>query len=241
MATENLIEFGGDSQGNSDSEARGVAQEAPEESSDIERRRSVIIVDPTWGPSSSTRGSEWLEMEGSEKQVATPGGVIIGAAAWGPSSSIRDSEQLLSLKSVGEVPEEGASVRSPERAGSEVEVQIPEGELENLDDVRTRLDGILGVLSGGGRSSTRGGSGSERHRRDPSIGGRSPEKLTEQFSEAVHTGATGGHLGLWRTMDEVRRRGFWFGWRRSVKQYCHGTSDSVRGAVASASITRGDH
>ena len=47
-----------------------------------------------------------------------------------------------------------------------------------------------------------------------------PEKLTEQFIEAVHAGATGGHLGLRRTMDEVQRRGFWFGWRRSVKQYC---------------------
>ena len=42
MATENLIEFGGDSQRSSDSEVRGVAQVAPGESSDIERRWSVI-------------------------------------------------------------------------------------------------------------------------------------------------------------------------------------------------------
>ena len=42
VATENLIEFGGDSQRNSDSEAGGVAQVTPGESSDIERRRSVI-------------------------------------------------------------------------------------------------------------------------------------------------------------------------------------------------------
>ena len=122
-----------------------MAQVAPGEASDHERRRSVII----------------------------------GATTWGLSSSIRDSEQLLSLKSVGEVPEEGgivgASVRSPERAGGEVEVKIPENESEDSNDVRTRLDAILGVLSGGGRSSTRGGSGSERHRRDPSIGGRSSE------------------------------------------------------------------
>ena len=47
-----------------------------------------------------------------------------------------------------------------------------------------------------------------------------PERLTEQFIKDVHAGATGGHLGLRRTMDEVRRRGFWFGWCRSVKQYC---------------------
>ena len=44
MATENLIEFGGDSQRSSDSELRGVAQVAPGESSDHERRRSVIII-----------------------------------------------------------------------------------------------------------------------------------------------------------------------------------------------------
>ena len=121
------------------------------------------------------RGFPDLEFGGVAK-VAPGGGsgterqrsVIIGAPTRGPSSSIRDSEQLVSLKSVGEFPEEGASVRIPERAGGEVEVQIPEGYLENLDDVRTRLDAILGVLSGGGRSSTGGGSGSERHRRDPS-------------------------------------------------------------------------
>ena len=77
-----------------------------------------------------------------------------------------DSEQLLSLNR--EVPEEGASVRNPENGS------------EDLDDVRTRLDAILGVLSGGGRSSTGGGSDSERHRRDPSIGGRSSEKGRKQ-------------------------------------------------------------
>ena len=76
---------------------------------------------------------------------------------WGPSSSIRDSEQLVSLKSVGEVPEEsgivGASVRSPERTAGEVEVKILESESENLDGVRSRVDAILGVLSGGRWSS----------------------------------------------------------------------------------------
>ena len=70
---------------------------------------------------------------------------------------------MVSLKSVGEVPEEGASVRNPENGS------------EDLDDVRTRLDDILGVLSGRGRSSTRGGRGSGRQWRDPSIGGRSSE------------------------------------------------------------------
>ena len=44
VATEDLIEFGGDSQRSSDSEVRGVAQVAPEDPSDIERRRSVKII-----------------------------------------------------------------------------------------------------------------------------------------------------------------------------------------------------
>jgi len=30
----------------------------------------------------------------------------------------------------------------------------------------------------------------------------------------------GGHLGVKRTMDQVRRRAFWIGWRRDVETFC---------------------
>jgi hypothetical protein len=36
----------------------------------------------------------------------------------------------------------------------------------------------------------------------------------------AHSGMCGGHLGLWRTMDQIQRRAFWVGWRRDVKRFC---------------------
>ena len=59
---------------------------------------------------------------GTERQRS----VIIGAPTRGPSFSSGDPEQLVSLKSFGQIPEEGGiigvSVRSPERTGGEGEV-----------------------------------------------------------------------------------------------------------------------
>jgi len=44
--------------------------------------------------------------------------------------------------------------------------------------------------------------------------------LRSEYIERAHTGITGGHLGIRRTMDQVRLRAFWLGWRRDVQRYC---------------------
>jgi len=41
-----------------------------------------------------------------------------------------------------------------------------------------------------------------------------PACLRSAYLEQAHTGITGGHLRVQRTMGQVRRRAFWFGWRR---------------------------
>ena len=47
-----------------------------------------------------------------------------------------------------------------------------------------------------------------------------PASLRSDFLERAHTGMCGGHLGVRRTMDQVRRRAFWIGWRRDVEKFC---------------------
>jgi len=48
-----------------------------------------------------------------------------------------------------------------------------------------------------------------------------PACLRSEYVQRAHTGITGGHLGIRRTMDQVRRRAFWSGWRRDVRRHCH--------------------
>jgi len=47
-----------------------------------------------------------------------------------------------------------------------------------------------------------------------------PRCLQKDFMTRVHAGMAGGHLGIRRTLDQVRRRAFWRGWRRDVQTYC---------------------
>jgi len=47
-----------------------------------------------------------------------------------------------------------------------------------------------------------------------------PPGLRSAYLEQAHTGITGGHLGVQNTMDQERRRAFWFGWRRDVQRHC---------------------
>lgn len=47
-----------------------------------------------------------------------------------------------------------------------------------------------------------------------------PRVLRENFIKTAHTGITGGHLGVKRTKHQVRRRAYWVGWARDVKEYC---------------------
>ena len=44
-------------------------------------------------------------------------------------------------------------------------------------------------------------------------------KRTE-FIRQCHEGMTGGHRAFRSVLEQVRRRGFWFGWRRDVERFC---------------------
>ena len=47
-----------------------------------------------------------------------------------------------------------------------------------------------------------------------------PAVKRTEFIERCHEGMTGGHRAFRATMDQVRRRGFWWGWRRDVARFC---------------------
>ena len=47
-----------------------------------------------------------------------------------------------------------------------------------------------------------------------------PRCLRQSVLEQCHTGMCGGHLGIRKTMEQVRRRAFWFGWRNDVRKFC---------------------
>ena len=47
-----------------------------------------------------------------------------------------------------------------------------------------------------------------------------PASMKQKYLKEAHRGMTGGHLGVRRTLDQVQRRAFWFGWRRDVKRFC---------------------
>src|SRR5208282_2988193 len=47
-----------------------------------------------------------------------------------------------------------------------------------------------------------------------------PESLRRLFVQEAHGGITGGHFGVRRTLDQVKRRGYWVGWKRFVERQC---------------------
>ena len=47
-----------------------------------------------------------------------------------------------------------------------------------------------------------------------------PTVRRKEFISQCHQGMTGGHRAFRSTLDQVRRRGFWAGWRRDVERYC---------------------
>ena len=47
-----------------------------------------------------------------------------------------------------------------------------------------------------------------------------PATRRMEFTSRCHQGMTGGHRAFQSTLDQVQRRGFWFGWRRDVQRYC---------------------
>ena len=44
----------------------------------------------------------------------------------------------------------------------------------------------------------------------------------------AHTEFTGGHLGIRKTQDQVRRLAYWKGWRDDVHRYCERCSECTR-------------
>jgi len=47
-----------------------------------------------------------------------------------------------------------------------------------------------------------------------------PAVKRTEFIKQCHQGMTGGHRAFRSTLEQVRRRGFWYGWRRDVKRFC---------------------
>jgi transposase InsO family protein len=47
-----------------------------------------------------------------------------------------------------------------------------------------------------------------------------PLTLRSQVIERCHTGMIGGHMGVAKTCDQVRRRAYWIGWRNDVARFC---------------------
>ena len=47
-----------------------------------------------------------------------------------------------------------------------------------------------------------------------------PRALRQQLIGKCHGGMIGGHLGISKTCDQVRRRAYWVGWRNDVARFC---------------------
>jgi transposase InsO family protein len=47
-----------------------------------------------------------------------------------------------------------------------------------------------------------------------------PKEMRLQFMRDAHAGMTGGHMGIRRTREQVRRRGYWLGWANDVRRFC---------------------
>jgi len=47
-----------------------------------------------------------------------------------------------------------------------------------------------------------------------------PPSHREELLRQVHTGMTGGHLGLKKTLAQLQRRAYWVGWRQQAARFC---------------------
>ena len=54
-----------------------------------------------------------------------------------------------------------------------------------------------------------------------------PPELREEIMRRAHQEAT-GHLGVRKTLEQVRRRAFWKSWRRDVERYCRRCTECCR-------------
>ena len=55
-----------------------------------------------------------------------------------------------------------------------------------------------------------------------------PWSVRTELIRLVHEGMTGGHAGVAKTKDQVRRRAYWPGWTKSVELYILACSPCAR-------------
>jgi len=65
------------------------------------------------------------------------------------------------------------------------------------------------------------------YRRWESVNGRQisyqlipPEGYREILMREAHTGLTGGHLGLRKSLEQIQRRAYWYEWRTEMERFC---------------------
>jgi len=55
-----------------------------------------------------------------------------------------------------------------------------------------------------------------------------PFGLRNHFLKQIHAGFGGGHLGIRRTVDAVRKRAYWIGWGADTRRYCQHCNECAR-------------
>src|SRR5206468_2657271 len=55
-----------------------------------------------------------------------------------------------------------------------------------------------------------------------------PEDSRSEIIRLAHTGMTGGHLGVQKTIHQVQLRAYWPGWKRDVRKYCQQCSECTQ-------------
>ena len=55
-----------------------------------------------------------------------------------------------------------------------------------------------------------------------------PTRIRNEIMDIVHTGLTGSHCGMGKTMAQLSRRAWWHGWRADVRRYCRRCSRCCR-------------
>ena len=52
-----------------------------------------------------------------------------------------------------------------------------------------------------------------------------PSSHREELLRQVHSGMTGGHMGLKKTLNQLQRRAYWLGWRQEALRFCRRCSE----------------
>jgi len=108
--------------------------------------------------------------------------------------------------------------------GSLIRMRLQQTHAPSIEEMHPESAAAKELLSQCDQLEVRGGI---VYRRWPLKNGRAdvmqllvPGALRRDFLKKTHSGMTGGHLGVKRTMHQVKRRAFWPGWRADVKRFC---------------------